>query len=193
MEELVLKFLDNPRLETERLILRKLDISDAGDIFEYASDPIVTRYMTFETHKTIDDAKGFINFVLDRYSRDESGEWGIELKTNSRLIGTLGIASFDQKNSCITIGYILAKHYWGKGIVTEAVKRVIRFAFDDMKVNRVEAYHFLGNDASGRVMQKAGMQYEGILRQKLFARGEYRDVKQYAILKDDWIGNEGKR
>ena len=187
MEEKNLKFLGNPRLETKRLVLRKLEIADADDIFEYARDPEVTRFMTFETHKTIDDAKGFIDFVLDRYNRNEAGEWGIELKKSVKLIGTIGIANFDQKNSCITIGYILAKQYWGKGIVTEAVKRIIRFAFEDMKINRVEAYHFIGNDASGRVMQKAGMQYEGILRQKLFAGGEYRDVKQYAVLKDDCI------
>jgi ribosomal-protein-alanine N-acetyltransferase len=88
MQELI--FRGTPQLETERLVLRKLKSQDEGDIFEYASDDEVTRFMTWDTHKSIEDARGFINFTLGRYERDEAGEWGIVLKETGKLVGAIG-------------------------------------------------------------------------------------------------------
>lgn len=82
--------LYNPTLETERLILRKLKISDDKDIFEYAKDPEVSRYVTWEPHKSIEDARAFINWNLERYNKGEIGEWAIELKETGRVIGSIG-------------------------------------------------------------------------------------------------------
>ena len=177
--------LYNPSLETERLILRKLRISDDRDIFEYAKVPEVSRYVTREPHKSIEDARAFINWNLERYNKGEIGEWAIELKETGRVIGSIGFVELDKVNFCGTVGYALSKEYWGKGIMTEAVKRIIRFAFEEMGLNRVEAVHIPENEASGRVMQKAGMLYEGLLRQRMFAKGRFWDLKQYAILKND--------
>ncbi len=187
MSQKKLKFLGNPGLETERLILRKFEIPDVHDILEYAKDPDVARYTTWEAHKSIKDSEGFVKWVLDRYQKDEAGEWGIELKETGKIIGSMGFVQLDLINSVGVIGYALGKNYWGKGIITEAVSRLIRFSFEEMNLNRIEAVHIVGNEASGRVMQKVGMVFEGVLRQKMFAKGKFWDVKQYAIVKEDWI------
>lgn len=189
MKELIFK--GTPQLETQRLILRKLSMEDDEDVFEYGSDPEVPKYMTWEVHKSIDDARAFISFILGRYERDEAGEWGIVLKENNKLIGSIGFASCDMKNRRAEIGYVLARPYWSQGIMTEALKRVLKFAFEEIGLNRIECCHFLPNERSGRVMQKAGMSFEGIARQKMFVKGQYWDVKQYAILRSDWDAGTG--
>lgn len=175
----------NPILETDRLFLRALRISDDREIFEYAKDPEISRYVTWEAHESIEDARAFINWNLERYNKGEIGEWAIELKETRRIIGSIGFVELDTVNFCGTVGYALSKEYWAKGIMTEAVKRVIRFALEEMGLNRVEAVHIPENEASGKVMQKAGMLYEGLLRQRMFAKGRFWDLKQYAVIKDD--------
>lgn len=192
MSETTLKYRNNPILETERLILRKLEISDAEDIYEYARYPEVARFVTWEAHKCIEDARGFINWVLERYKKDEGGDWGIELKSTGRIIGSIGFVELDPANYCGAIGYALSKDYWGKGIMTEALKRLIRFSFEDMKLNRIEAYHIPENEASGKIMQKAGMAYEGLLRQRMLAKGKFWDLKQYSIIEEDWVLMKGE-
>lgn len=180
-------FKNNPQLETERLILRKLVLEDAEDIYIYASDDEVSKYLTWDTHKTIEDSKGFINFVLDRYEKDDVGDWGIVLKETGKLIGSLGFPQYDKKNNRAELGYVLGRSYWGKGIMPEAVGRILKFAFEEMGFNRIECLHYLPNEKSGRVMQKVGMTFEGIAKEKIFCKGRYWDVKQYAILKKDWV------
>ncbi len=114
MREMTSKFLNNPTLETERLILRKFDIPDAQDVFEYAKHPEVTKYMTWETHRSVEDSKGYIHWALERYEKDEAGEWGVELKETGRIIGAMGFVQLDLPNFCGAIGYALSKEYWGK-------------------------------------------------------------------------------
>jgi ribosomal-protein-alanine N-acetyltransferase len=183
-------FRNTPLLVTRRLLLRKLGPDDAEAIFEYASVDEVTKYMTWDTHKAIEDTHAFINLTLNRYLSDESGEWGIILQETGKLIGAIGFPRVDKKNNQAEIGYVLGRCYWGDGFMPEAVSRVLQFAFQDMNLNRVEGIHAITNEKSGRVMQKAGMSFEGIAREKMFAKGKYWDVKQYAILRSDW--NERK-
>lgn len=179
-------FRGTPELETDRLILRRLVSEDAEDIFAYASDDEVTPYMTWDTHQTVDDSRGFIDFILARYEQDAAGEWGIVLKDSGRLIGSMGFPWVDSKNKRGEIGYVLARPFWGQGLMPEAVDRLLKFAFEEMELNRVECCHFLPNEKSGRVMQKAGMRFEGIARERFFAKGRFWDVKVYAILKKEW-------
>ena len=186
------RFLGNPMLATERLTLRKFAIDDAIDVYQYAKNCEVARFVTWEPHRTIGDSISFINWTLGRYDCDEAGEWGIEYKETGRIIGALGFVQVETVNSCASIGYVLSRDFWGMGIMTEAVGRLIRFGFEEMGLNRIEAVHVPENEGSGRVMQKAGMNFEGLLKQKLFAKGRYWDVKQYAILKDEWKSARNK-
>jgi ribosomal-protein-alanine N-acetyltransferase len=185
MEQTIFK--GNPTLESDRLILRKLALSDADDIFAYASDPEVTKYMLWDTHTAVDDSRRFISTKLKQYEKDETGEWGITLKENGKLVGAMGIASVDMDHEKAEIGYVLARPYWGKGIVPEAVERLLKFAYEEMGLNRIECWHFLPNENSGRVMQKVGMTFEGIARERYFVKGRYWDAGQYAILRKDWL------
>lgn len=186
-------FRNTPQLATERLLLRRLEPEDAAAVFAYASDHEVTKYLSWDTHKTVADSLAFINFTVERYRKDEAGDWAIILQATGKLIGTLGFPQVDRKNNQAAIGYVSGRHYWGAGLMPEAVRRLLQFAFHELKLNRIECIHALPNTRSGRVMQKAGMTLEGVARERLFAKGRYWDVKQYAILRSDWHRARGIR
>ena len=176
------QFIDLPVLETERLILRKLTMKDAEDVFEYASNPEVSKYVGWEYHKSIEDSKSFIRLMLKKYRKRKISAWCIVLKENDKLIGTCGFISYIRNHERAQIGFSLSWKYWNKGLMTEAIKEVIRFGFEVLMLNRIESICLLENSASERTMQKAGMEYEGILRKYLYTKGKYHDVKMYAIL-----------
>lgn len=180
------KFSNLPTLETERLLLRDLTLEDAEDLFEYASDPDVSRYNIWSVHKSLEDSKRFLSTVMEQYKNHELADWGIIHKADKKLIGTCGLASWIQDQRRAEIGYVLSKKYWGKGYMLEAVHPVIAFGFQMMKLNRIEGRCILLNTASARVMEKVGMKFEGVLRQHLFTKGSFYDVKMYSILKEEW-------
>ncbi|MCS7202783.1 MAG: GNAT family N-acetyltransferase [Dictyoglomus sp.] len=183
-----MRIFDNfPVLETPHLILRKISLSDAEDLFEYAKDKEITKYLSWEPHKSIEDSVRFIEFMLIKYEREGYGDWGIEFKENRKLIGTCGYVWWDRKNSKAEIGYVLSRKYWKRGLMTEAVKEIIKFGFEKMFLNRIQARCIIENIASERVMQKVGMKFEGILREDIFIRGNYWDTKLYSILRKEFF------
>ena len=181
-------FSNFPTLETERLILRKLRLEDAKDIFEYASDPEVSKYVTWETHKSIEDSINFIKSSLANYNKKEVIDWGIVYKENNKLIGTCGYFLWAlEQHSRAEIGYVIGKKYWGKGIMTEAVKEAIKFGFEKMNLNRIQAMCLPDNIGSYRVMEKVGMKYEGVIREYIYIKGKFQDLKLYSILRREYF------
>jgi ribosomal-protein-alanine N-acetyltransferase len=174
-----------PTLSTPRLILRKLRISDAEDIFDYARDPEVTRYVMWEPHETRQHSEQFITRTVARPPRSAIATWGIELKTGG-IIGTIDLRLNPPGTGAAEIGYTISRKQWNRGYTTEAVRRLLSFAFESLDVNRVEALCFPENIASARVMEKAGMSYEGTLRDYRFIKGGYRDLKMYSVLRREW-------
>ena len=174
-----------PTLETKRLILRRIVMSDAKDIFAYSSDEEVARHVLWSAQKSISEAKDYCKFMQRRYRSDEPSSWGIIEKATGRLVGTIGFMSYSEDNATVEVGYSLARWLWNGGYMTEALSCVIDYAFDSMDLNRIEAQHELTNPASGRVMEKCGMRKEGVLRQRLYNKGKYVDVALYAILRGD--------
>lgn len=120
---------DLPVLETERLILRKITMDDAEAMFSYASIDEVSQYVTWETHRTLDDSKSFISHVLKQYNEGMVAPWGIELKENGKFIGTIDFVWWKPRQKTAEIGYVLSPEYWGRGITTEALREVIKFGF----------------------------------------------------------------
>ena len=179
-------FKNLPTLETERLKLRKLSMRDAGDVFEYASLSEVSEHVTWEHHRNISDSIHFLRVVMQQYEDGAPSSWGIVQNKIGKLIGTIGYHALSIQNRYGEVGYALSKDFWNQGYMTEAFREVIKFGFEHMKLNRVEATCKLLNTASEKVMQKCGLKYEGILKQRLFAKGEHHDLKLYAILKSDW-------
>lgn len=175
-----------PIIETERLRLRKLSMRDASDIFEYASVPEVAEHVTWEFHRNISDSMHFLRIMIQQYDDGIPSPWGIIDKEIGKLIGTIGFHVWSQQNAYAEAGYALSKGYWNKGLMTEAYNAVIKFGFEKMKLNRIEATCKPANTASEKVMLKCGMKYEGLMRKKLFAKGEYHDLKLYSLLKSDW-------
>lgn len=181
-------FEDLPVLETERLVLRKLEMDDLEDIFEYARDPEVAKYTTWMAHTTPNDTSAFLNYVLDLYRNGEVAPWGV--LHERKLVGTCGFVGWDLDHSRAEIGYALSRKYWGRGLMTEAVVRIISFGFRTMQLNRIQARCEAANVASVRVMEKAGMRFEGVLREHEYSKGRYLDIVMCSILRREW-GNEG--
>jgi ribosomal-protein-alanine N-acetyltransferase len=180
-------FRDLPELETERLLLRKMRLDDAEAMFAYASDPEVTRYVLFETHRSVEDSESFLRLALEGYERGDFGGWGVVLKDSGAFVGTCGMdAGYAPEHARAELGYVLSREHWGRGLMPEAVRAVIRFGFKRMSLNRVQARCIAENAASARVMEKAGMTYEGTLRESEFIKGAYRDMKLYSILRREY-------
>ena len=179
-------YSDLPILETERLILRKVTEKDIEDMYLYGSDEEVSKYVTWNTHETIADTKGFVEFVLNKYENKQVSPWGIEYKVNGKFIGTIDFVWWQPDHKIAEIGYVISKDYWGKGLTTEVAKELVKFGFEEMDLVRVQARCDVENIASARVMEKAGMTFEGIIRKGIFVKGEHRDLKMYSILKEEF-------
>lgn len=179
-------FADLPDIVTERLRLRKITMRDAADLFEYAGDPEVSRYTTWYPHQSVADTRQFITTVLNRYKAHQVAVWGVEHLGERKLIGTCGFVHWVTPHQRAEIGYALSRRYWNQGYTTEAVRAALAFGFDKMKLNRVEARCNVLNIASARVMEKAGMTFEGVLRQQMLVKGHFDDLKMYSILRDEY-------
>jgi len=175
-----------PTIETDRLILRRIAMRDAEDIFAYSKDPEVARHVLWSAQKHISEAKDYCRYMARRYRSDEPSSWGIIEKKTDTLVGTIGYMDYNEENATVEVGYSLAKWMWNGGYMTEALHRVIAYTFESMDINRIEAQHELENASSGRVMEKCGMIKEGVLRQRLYNKGKYTDVALYSILRSDY-------
>ena len=179
-------FKDPPTLRTERLILRRMSRDDRNDMFEYASDPTVTRYLLWEPHTDRHYTARYLAYVQSRYRAGEFFDWAVIYAPSGKMIGTCGFCAIDFNNAAGEVGYVLNPAFWHHGIAPEALCEVIRFGFKTLGLNRIEARYIVGNEASLRVMQKAGMVFEGIARSSLLHRGRYVSVGKCAILSDDF-------
>ena len=159
---------------------------DAGDMFEYSRDPEVARHVLWDAHRSIGETRAYIRYTMRKYRMGEPASWVIELNETGRVIGTIGFMWYQRDNNAAEVGYSLSRAHWNQGIMTEALACVLDFAFGTMGLHRVEAQHEVENPASGAVMRKAGMTYEGTLRGRLFNKARYVDVALYAALRDDY-------
>ena len=174
-------------LETERLILRRYDINDAGDIFgNWTSSESVTRFLTWQPHKDLGEARGYIQYCLDEYSKPDCYNWIIEYREIGRAVGSISVVWSCEDVACAEVGYCLSDKYWGKGIMPEALRAVIRFLFEEVGYNRIQATHDVRNPNSGRVMEKCGMRYEGTMRQASRNNQGVCDSVMRAILRSDY-------
>ena len=179
-------FAQLPTLRTPRLTLRAARMSDAGDMYAYSRDPEVARHVLWDPHASIHQTRGYIRYLLRQYRSGAPSTFVIELTAERKVIGTIGLMWIQKENRSAEIGYSLSRAYWNRGLMTEAVGAVLRFCFDTLRLNRVEAQHETDNPASGVVMRHAGMQREGLLRQRIYNKGRFVDVELYAILRADY-------
>ncbi len=177
-------------IETPRLILRPFTMDDAEAMFRnWASDDEVTKYLTWPTHSSMEVSKMVLEDWTSHYSEPDFYNWAIVRKENGpEPIGNISAVHIKEKTRCATMGYCMGRAHWGKGIMLEALSALIDFFFDEVGINRVEAEHEVNNPKSGRVMEKAGMRYEGTKRQGGRSNQGIVDIRMWAILKQDREG-----
>ncbi len=169
---------------TERLLLRRFKAGDEVAMWNsYVTDKEVTEYVTWEPHKNIDETKALVSMWVDGYS-DKCYRWAICLKDSDDVIGSIDIVGAMYNFTTVETGYCLSRAHWGNGYMTEALTAVIDYMFDD-GVNRVQAKHVAENMGSGKVMQKAGMTKEGVMRGAAQKHGRYQDLVLWAIVKTE--------
>ena len=178
------------QIETERLILRKFSLDDVSDAYNnWLSDPDVAKYMQWDAHTDIEQTNQYYKDILiEKYEKNDFYQWAIVLKEDNQVIGAVGFDIKNEYDSVADISYALCKRFWNNGIMSEALTAVVYYALNVVEINRLEAFHAVANPSSGRVLQKAGLKYEGHARQKY--RNRYRgfeDCDTYAILRDDLI------
>ena len=182
------KFLDYtvkhlPNIETERLLLRKMTVKDSADMFLYASNSAVCEFLTWCPHESLEYTKKYLKFLVKKYKTGEFLDWGIILKSENRLIGTCGFTCIDFANCKGEIGYVLSPLYQNKGYAEECVKEVIRYAFNTLELNRIEARVMEGNVPSLRLLEKCGFSFEGKALEDIYVKKQFKNVLHYAILK----------
>lgn len=175
-----------PILETERLLMRRLEMTDAERVQQLASDRDIAKMVTPMPHPyMLQDAKSWILLTHSEIETKTAFAFGIILKSENALIGSIEVGN-EMRNRRGELGYWVGKPYWGQGYVTEAVRRVVKFGFETLGLNRIFATHFVQNPASGRVMQKIGMSYEGTMRGHVLKWGESTDLCFYSILREEY-------
>lgn len=174
-------------IETERLILRPACAEDAEPMFaNWASDPDVTKFLTWPTHESVDVSRFVVESWATESNREDYYQWMIVLKALNEPIGSISVVDMDERIKKAEIGYCIGKAWWGKGIMSEALSAVMEFLFREVGMNRIEARHDANNPASGRVMKKCGMVYEGTARQYGWNNQGVCDICSYAVLREDW-------
>lgn len=179
-----------PTLETDRLILRRMAVTDAEDMFAYAKNEETTSYLTWYPHRDVNYTREYLRYIGQRYRVGSFYDWALEWKQDHRMIGTCGFTSFDFPNNRGEIGYVINPAYRGQGIAPEACRAVMTFGFTELGLHRIEARYITGNDASEHVMEKLGMKPEGVSRGAMLIKGQYRDIGICAILRDEFLAGK---
>ena len=171
-----------PELESERLHLKKLRPQDASGIRYLRSHPKVMTYMDADVHETLDISQSFIAENLERYQQQRGLFWTIFEKATSKFVGDFAFWNIVTDHHRAEIGYTLKPEFWGKGYMSEAMNRLLRFGFENLQLHRVEADINPANESSRKLLLKAGFQKEAYFRENRYFNGKYIDSEIYALL-----------
>ncbi len=179
-----------PILTTDRLILRNFTLADAPEVKRMAGDVAVAMNTLNMPHPYVNGvAEEWINSLAGEFNSESSIVFAITLKESRSLIGAIGLTLKLQFRNA-EMGYWLGKEYWNKGYTTEAAIAVIQYAFNNLPVHKISANHFHDNLASGKVMLKAGMHYEGIQKEHIWHWNTYKHLLNYAIFNPNNIKDQ---
>jgi ribosomal-protein-alanine N-acetyltransferase len=174
-----------PHLETERLILRPFELSDAKRVQLLVGDKAIASTTLSIPHPYEDGmAEEWILAHPEAYKKGESINFAIVLKSSDELIGAIGL-TLRQEHARAELGYWVGKPYWDRGYCTEAAREVVRYGFEELSLNRIQAMHFSRNPTSGKVMRKIGMHHEGISREHILKWGVFEDLEYEASHRHD--------
>ncbi len=172
-----------PGIRTERLLLRRLERTDAPEILFLRSDDTVMQYIDREKTKTLEEAEAFIQRITDSLDANEGIMWAITLLDHPNIvIGTIGYWRLIKQHHRAEVGYMLHPGSWNKGIMKEALLAVIDYGFNAMKLHSIEAHINPDNVASGFLLEKTGFTREAYFKEDFFFRGKFIDTAVYSLL-----------
>jgi len=179
--------MDQPVIKTDRLFLRAFEPSDADAVQRHAGDKRISSNTVSIPYPY--DKEMAIDWINDHPARFQDGkgvDYAVINQENQELIGAIGL-SISPRHKHAELGYWIGEPYWGKGYATEAAAAMLRYGFEERNLHRIFAHYFSQNPASGRVMEKIGMQFEGLLREHIYKDGKFVDLYLYSILRADFI------
>jgi ribosomal-protein-alanine N-acetyltransferase len=177
-----------PPLETERLQLRKIGISDAVPLFNILGDEGVTQFYDDDAFTDVSQARDQIQAWENGYQNRRCIRWGITRKEEGDLIGTCGYYGFHTWYQRAGFGYELGRNYWRKGIMTEALRGMLDYGFGVLELNRIEAVVMPGNIASVKMLEKLGFRREGLLEEyERWGSKGFVDQYMYGMLRSRWV------
>jgi len=177
---LQLNFILFPVLETERLILRKISMDDAPDLFVLRTNEDAMKYINKPLPKSIDEIKVLIKNMNEITERIQ---WAIALKTENKIVGTIGYHRIEKEHYRAEVGYMLHPDYWNTGLMTEALKVIIDFGFDEMNLHSIEGNINPNNAVSRKILEKFGFVKEAYFKENYFFNGKFFDSEVYSLLK----------
>lgn len=186
-----MKNIGTRTIETERLILRKMKLEDGNLIYKnWTSDPLVSKYVNWNKHSSINDTKDYVNYKINRYLSSNCYDWVVILKDINEPIGEIDAVKVSIEDNSVEIGYNYGSKFWNKGYATEALKAIIRYMFIDVEVDKITACHIDKNPASGKVMVKAGMKFDYIVKDFFNNEKHKGDLLFYSINKEEYHKNK---
>ncbi len=183
-----MKNIGSVNLETDRLFLRKFKMEDAEEMFNnWASEPEVSKFLPWDYHENIEVTKEILGMWIPLYNEDHTYRWVVGLKATNELIGSIDVVKNYIGDQVCEVGYCYGTKYWGKGYGSEALRKVVEFLLLEADYRLVEAKYISGNPASGRVMAKAGMKYDGSMRLRAWNKftKEVNDLCYYSVTKEE--------
>lgn len=170
----------------DNFYLREQKLSDTEDFLEYYSKPEVSRFILANIPQSISEAHDEILYWINIYKRKSAIYWAIARRSDNKMIGALGFNDWDRYNNRAELSYDLAPEYWNQGITSKAVKAVCDFAFEALKINRVQASTLKENVASIKLLEKCGFSLDGILKSYRYYQGRYYDIYMYSLTHKIW-------
>lgn len=180
-------FASFPMLTTKRLQLRQLTHTDSEAMMAIFGEPEMLLYLNDDPVNSPEKAVGLIDWLNQQFEIRQGVNWGITLLEDERLIGQCGVHGWDQSNQHVDIGYHVLPAYWGNGYATEAAHAIVGWCFDHLHVHRVQADCTDGNLGSERVLLKCGFKVEGVWRESCWEHGRFVDIKQFGMLRHEYV------
>jgi ribosomal-protein-alanine N-acetyltransferase len=186
------RFPEFPELRTRRLILREMTLGDLEFYYYHFSDPQIVDSCCHPGPATLEDAKHELErYCIHPFRENRGIRWGIACKSTEKLIGTVGFYDWDKSVRKVEVGYDLTPRYWGRGLMTEALRAVLRFCFSTLQLHRIQAIIDVDNHRSIDLAQRLGFIKEGVLRHNSLFNGKYRDDVCFSLLIEDWRSGTG--
>ena len=182
-----------PRLTAARIVLRPLESRDVAALFEVFSDPQVTRYWSSPPLRDMSAAGGLLQDIRDHFERKTLFQWGVARQVDDVVIGTCTLCRLEAEHGRAEVGFALGRRHWGRGMMTEALGALVRFAFEQLGLHRLEADTDPRNTPSVRCLERQGFRLEGHLRQRYRLGGELQDALVFGLLRHEWEQTEATR